>query len=159
MFQNDPLQSYFLNALQPSLTAVCTLTTEGEHIAALTSLCWSIVRLHLGLEFMIPADNLLVDLHGIGLCVASSSNVTGPPLTPISRTFWMNRAPLTCLMKPQSGNHLACSVHGSSSACQLQRPPSQKKHLTLSENPIREYHFYKNQSLVGNTIHMKTNHL
>ena len=131
-----------------------TLVTEGELIAALTSLFWSIVRLHVRLELLVPAGNFVVDL-----CVASSSNVTGPPLTPISRTFWMNLVPLTCLTKSHSGNHLACSVHGSSSASQLQRPPSQKKHLTLSENPIREYHFYKNQSLVGNTIHMKTNHL
>ena len=61
-----------------------------------------------------------------------------PPLT---RTFWMKEFPLTCLRKPQSGNHLACSVHGSSSASQLHSPPSQKKHLTLSEYPIKDEQF------------------
>ena len=53
----------------------------------------------------------------------------------------MKEFPLTCLRKPQSGNHLACSVHGSSSASQLHSPPSQKKHLTLSEYPIKDEQF------------------
>ena len=50
----------------------------------------------------------------------------------LTLTFSIKVIPFTCLRNPQWGNHLACSVHGSSSASQLHNPPLQKKHFTLS---------------------------
>jgi hypothetical protein len=46
-----------------------------------------------------------------------------------------NSSPLTSRTYPHTGNHLACSVQGSSSGSQCRSPPSQWKHRTWSLEP------------------------
>lgn len=64
-----------------------------------------------------------------------------PPHSRISRPPGLGRQsrpiprPRSGLQGPYLGNHLACSVQGSSPCSQLCRPPRQKKHLTWSCRP------------------------
>lgn len=65
----------------------------------------------------------------------------GPPFPDFTPPPGLGRQsrPIPCprsgLQGPYLGNHLACSVQGSSPCSQLCRPPRQKKHLTWSCRP------------------------
>lgn len=130
-------KSMYKNEAQPNISLPVDRIIFEKYIFQLTDptlyTCWPIDQIIRLLWLYHNINNKYTEHSGKNMYFLCSKKHT--LRGNFSSMVLMNSCPLHCLTYPHLGNQRACSTQGSSSSSQLRRPPSQKKHFTLSAKP------------------------